>query len=315
MSFIEREFTITSEGYRLSGTLCLPDDNGRFPTVIMLHGSGPRDRNENMKEHPLNVFNQLAHYLADRGIASLRYDKRGSGKSAGDYYRTGLFDIVKDAVHGVDALKDSEACDPGRIFVLGHSEGCIVAPLVSLQRPEVAGLVLLGPFVENMESILIRQATHLQREFEGPPNLMGWVRRVLSRILGLTVAQQRKLLQRIKSSDEDMLRVRFVKIPAKTIRELIRLDAPSIFRQVTAPVLLIGGGKDLQCHPQDVHKIAELVQGPVEAHVIENLSHVLRLEPGQPTLRGTVKLLEKPVEPAVLALVANWLERESRTKR
>jgi pimeloyl-ACP methyl ester carboxylesterase len=315
MSFIEREVTITSEGHRLSGTVCLPRQNGRFPTVLMLHGSGPRDRNENMREHRLNVFNQLAHYLAGRGIASLRYDKRGSAKSSGDYYRTGLFDVVNDAVHWVDALKDYDACDPGKIFLLGHSEGCMVAPLVSLQRPEVAGLVLLGPFVEDMESILIRQATLLQREFEGPPNLQGIVRRILSRILGLTVAQQRKLLQRIKSSDKDMIRARFVKIPAKSIRELIRLDPPSIFRQVAIPMLLVGGGKDIQCHPEDVYKIAELASGPVEAHVIENLSHVLRLEKGQPTLRGTLELLEKPVEPGVLELVAAWLEKESQAKR
>lgn len=310
MKFLERQLTITSEGHHLSGTLCLPHENGRFPAVLMLHGSGPRDRDENMKGHPLNVFNQAAQYLAARGIASLRYDKRGSGKSTGDYYRTGLFDVVNDATHWVDALKENDACDPGKIFALGHSEGCITAPLVSLKRPDVAGLVLLGPFVENMEPILIRQATLLQREFEGPPNIMGLFRRLLSRILGLTVADKRKLIQRIKSSDKDMMRARFVKIPAKLIRELIRLDPPSIFRQVTAPMLLIGGEKDLQCNPQDVYRIAELAKGLVEAHVIDDLSHVLRLEKRDPTLRGTLKLLEKPVEPSVLAILATWLEKE-----
>lgn len=310
MSFIERELAIPSDGYQLSGTLCLPQETGRFPTVLMLHGSGPRDRDENMKGHPLNVFNQIAHYLASRGIASLRYDKRGSGKSSGDYYTTGLFDIVNDAIHWVDALQGFDGCDPGKIFVLGHSEGCIIAPQVSLERPKVAGLILLGPFVENMEPILIRQAALLQREFEGPRNLIGLLRRVLSRLMGLTVNDQRKLLQRIKLTDKDVLRARFVKIPAKSIRELIRLDPPSIFRRITVPVLLIGGEKDLQCDPNDVHRIAELVRGPAEDHVIDDLSHVLRREERTPTLRGTLELLDQPVEPIVLNLVATWLEKQ-----
>jgi pimeloyl-ACP methyl ester carboxylesterase len=95
------------------------------------------------------------------------------------------------------------------------------------------------------------------------------------------------------------------------IRELIRLDPPSIFRRVTVPVLLIGGEKDLQCDPNDVHRIAQLVKGPVNSHVIDDLSHVLRREERAPTLRGTFELLDQPVEPIVLNLVATWLEKRS----
>lgn len=60
---IEKEITIDSYGNRLSGTVCLPEGNGRFPLVLMLHGSGPLDRDENMKGQRLNVFNTIAHYL------------------------------------------------------------------------------------------------------------------------------------------------------------------------------------------------------------------------------------------------------------
>ncbi|MFQ5796961.1 MAG: alpha/beta hydrolase family protein [Candidatus Bipolaricaulia bacterium] len=86
---IEKEVTVNSGDVRLAGTLSLPSEEGSFPCVLMIHGSGPVDRDENVRQLKLfkvklNVFNTIAHYLAAKGIASLRYDKRGSGqRSAG----------------------------------------------------------------------------------------------------------------------------------------------------------------------------------------------------------------------------------------
>jgi pimeloyl-ACP methyl ester carboxylesterase len=307
---LEQEITIESSGNRLSGTLCLPGEQGSFPVVLMVHGSGPMDRDENMTAQKLNVFNALAHDLAARGIASLRYDKRGCGKSSGDYYTAGHFDLVSDAMHWVDALKEFDVCDSERIFILGHSEGCIIAPQVSLRRPAVAGLILLCPFVENMESILIRQAGQLQREIEGQPGLGRPFRKLLARITGLTVTRQQRLIRRLKTSQEATIKLGFQKIPARQIREMIHLDPPAIFREVTCPMLLIGGEKDLQCNPEDVRQIAGLVESPVETQVIEDLTHALRLDERPPTMLGIRDLLDKPVEPIVLERIAGWLTQQ-----
>ena len=165
---IENDITIDSYDNRLSGTACLPEDNRRFPLVLVVHGSGPVDRDENMKGQQLNVFNTIAHYLAREGIASLRYDKRGCGKSSGDYYAAGHSDLVNDAVSWFDALRQCDFVDTDRIFALGHSEGCIIAPQVSLKRPAVAGLILLCPFVDDMESILIKNRPYSSNETSRP---------------------------------------------------------------------------------------------------------------------------------------------------
>jgi len=307
---IERDITINSHGNSLSGTICLPEESARFPLVLMVHGTGPLDRDENMKEQHLNVFNTIAHCLAQGGIASLRYDKRGCGRSAGDYYTAGNSDLVHDAIHWFDALREYDFCDADRIFILGHSEGCIIAPQVSMERPAVAGLILLCPFVDNMESILIKQATQLQKEFEGSPGGSGLLRRILSRVMGMTVASQQKLIDRIKSSDTETLRVRGQKVPAKSLRELIRLDPCAIFSQVTCPMLLIGGEKDLQCDPADGGRIVEVAKSPVDAHVVKNLTHVLRLDERPASILGSAELANKPVEPIVLDLVAGWLKKQ-----
>lgn len=256
---VEKEFVITSNGHALSGTLCLPTDVGRYPTVLMVHGTGPNDRDENIPGQKLDVFNMIARTLAAHGVASLRYDKRGCGKSSGDYYVTGHFDLVGDAVSWIDALtQQSENCDPNRLFVLGHSEGCIIAPQVYAQRPRVAGLILLCPFVDDMENILVKQARQIEAEFASTPGVSGFFRKILGRVLGFSVASQLKLIQRLKTSEQAVFRSGLEKIPAKALRELLTLKPREIFAQVQCPLLLIGGEKDLQCDPADVGRIAEI---------------------------------------------------------
>lgn len=304
---LEHDITIDSDGISLSATVCLPEDKGRVPLVLMIHGTGPLDRDENMKGQRIDAFNTIARHLAPEGIASLRYDKRGCGHSSGDYYRAGHSDLVGDAVSSFDALRQFDFCDPDRIFVLGHSEGCVIAPQVSAKRPTVAGLILLCPFVDTVESILIKQAAQIQRDFDDLPGVNGLVRRLLSRMMGVTVAGQQHRIDKLKSSDAEMMRIGFQKIPAKSIRELTRLDPRAIFNRVTCPMLLIGGEKDIQCDPADVHRIADLAKGQVSAHVVQNLTHVLRCDARQPSVLSTGELLEKPMEPIVLALISAWL--------
>lgn len=307
---IENDISINSNGNRLSATVCLPEGESLVPSVLMIHGTGPLDRNENMKGQRMDVFNSIAHHLATAGIASLRYDKRGCGRSSGDYYRAGNSDLVDDAINCADVLGQFEFCDPSRLFVLGHSEGCIIAPQVSAKRPNVAGLILLCPFVDRIESILIKQATQIQREFDRLTGVRGWVRRLLARLMGMTVASQLKLIQRLKVSDADTMRTGFQKVPAKSFRELIRLEPSEIFGRVSCPVLVIGGEKDLQCDPADVHQIAGLAKGPATAHVVPNLTHVLRCDAGTPAFLSSGELLRKPLETVVLDLISAWLSEQ-----
>lgn len=142
----ETEITIDAGGNRLSGTYCAPGAAGQYPVVLMIHGSGPSDRDENLPGQNLNVFNTIAHYLAGIGIASLRYDKRGCGASTGDYYRTGHYDLVDDAICWFDALTHRGSTMGQQVFLLGHSEGAIIVPQVCLKRESAAGLILLCPF-------------------------------------------------------------------------------------------------------------------------------------------------------------------------
>ena len=242
-------------------------------------------------------------------IESLRYDKRGCGKSSGDYYSATHLTLVNDSIACFDFLKNSETCIANQIYVLGHSEGSIIAPQMSIKRSSIAGIILLCPFIQNMETILVMQARHIQEAIVSLKGINAVIYKVLLQLTGNPVALQRKLINKLKSSSEPTFRHWFTKIPAAQLRDLLKIAPQDIFRQVKCPTLLIGGEKDIQCDPADVGRIAELVRGTVNAHVIDNLTHILRTDEHTPSIFRYAELIKKPVEPAVIDLATQWLRQ------
>lgn len=303
----ELETRIHNGDVRLAGTLCLPDSAGRFPFVVFLHGSGPLDRDENMAGQRLDVFNALAHHLAANGVASLRYDKRGCGASTGNFREAGLTEFASDAEACVDAISRSELC--AQVFLLAHSEGCVLAPVLARKRPElVSAIGLLCPFMPPVERILLEQAKQIQRDLDAMPLVSRFFFRLAAFGLRDPVRGQQALIARIRASTSATLRVGLRPFPAKWLRELLAVEAQETFEGVVCPVLLVAGEKDVQCNPADVEQLRRLVAGPVTAYVVPDLTHVLRLDPGPPSLLGTHKLLKKPVAANVLELVCQWLK-------
>lgn len=304
----EHELSIDTGGHRLSGTVCLPAPLGRYPVVLMLHGSGPLDRDENMPGQRLDVFNTIAHRLAESGIASVRYDKRGCGKSTGVYASASHTDLIDDALAWVDQLANAPF-SAGSITLLGHSEGTIVAPRVAVERAEVRALVLLCPTVTDFETVLMRQAEQIAGELAHMPGLQGKLLRLYTRLTGSPSVRQRKLIARIRASTTPTLRVGLRTLEAAWLRELLELDLPPLLAAVTCPMLVVAAAKDIQCDPEDAQRIAAN-NALAEAHVIEDLTHILRRDTRPASLFGYRQLLAQPVDPQLLELIAGWLERQ-----
>lgn len=303
----EREVTIQSGEVALVGTLCTPYATGQFPAVLMVHGSGPLDRNENMKGQQLNIFNAIAHALAVHGIASLRYDKRGCSKSSGNFMNSGHSDFVQDAAQCLDYLAASESVYQDKLFILGHSEGCIIAPQVSLQRPSVVGLVLLCPFIERLESVLLRQAEQIEKEIDSLRGVAGVFYRTLFRIFGNPPALQQRLIRKVRETESAVVRFALFRQPAKWIREMLELDTDAIFASTRTPMLLIAGEKDLQCNPQDIFGIAETAQSQSETVLVEGMTHLLRVDENPATIMGAARLSGEPLESVVSERTIHWI--------
>ena len=140
----EEEVTYANKaaGNALAATLTIPPGKGPFPAVLLISGSGPHDRDENLFGHKL--FLVLSDFLTRRGIAVLRADKRGIGKSTGDYANATTADFVTDAEAGVAYLKTRAEVDPHKIGLIGHSEGGVVAPMVAARNSDVAFVVMMA---------------------------------------------------------------------------------------------------------------------------------------------------------------------------
>ena len=143
---------------RIAGTLTLPQGKGPFPAVLLIAGSGPSDRDEAVLGH--KPFLVLADHLTRRGLAVLRADKRGVGKTTGTFRGSGMKDYVSDALAGVAYLKGRTEVDPGKIGLIGHSEGGAVAPAVAVQTAAISYLVLLAaPGLSGYDLLVLQDGT------------------------------------------------------------------------------------------------------------------------------------------------------------
>ncbi|TVQ19892.1 MAG: alpha/beta hydrolase [Spirochaetaceae bacterium] len=300
----EHEVEFVSDGLRLSGSLALPAGQGPFPGVVFVAGSGEVDRNENHKKMQMNAFNELARTLADRGFASLRFDKRGVGRSEGKFLTAGFFDNVADAASALRFLQGRDEVDSERTFVIGHSEGALIASRLAGEAIVPAGVVLIAGTAQRGEDVLAWQAAEVVKHITG---FQGWLIRTLPID---PLKMQKKLLTKVASSTGDTMRVQLVvKLNAKWMREFIAYNPADDLARSHCPVLAMTGGNDIQVNPDDVAAMQPIVRGPFEGHVIPGLTHLLR--EGKPGTADYKRQLKSPLDHRLKSMVAEWLERHA----
>ncbi|AND38056.1 MULTISPECIES: alpha/beta hydrolase [Cytobacillus] len=304
----EREIDFKTD-VNLKGTVSLPKKSeGKFPLVVIFHGSGPVDRDGNAKVMQMNAYKLLAEFFASIGVAVLRYDKRGAGISGGDFYETGMWDLVNDGIAAVKAARELPEINPERIFLLGHSEGCSLIPPINRQA-DAAGIILLAGNADN-----VRKASELQaRLLEEEVNEMKGVNGVLLRALNVhktAVSKQKKVFDELMGSEKTVMKKGFTKINAKWAREHFQYNIKEDLAAITCPVLAITGKKDVQVNPDHVHLFAEKVNGRAESYNVPKMNHLLRDQEEEASI---VKLksiykgsLSKPLSAEMLNIIENW---------
>ena len=157
MTFDEYEVTIKSE-LTLLGTITKPKVGGKYAAVVIIAGSGEIGRDGTIVPLKLeaNIYKDLAHVIAGLGVVTLRFDKRGVGKSDGEFLKTGMWDLVSDIESTITYLKEQPFVNPENIILAGHSEGCMLATVVNARTP-VNGLILLTGAAESLEEASKRQ--------------------------------------------------------------------------------------------------------------------------------------------------------------
>lgn len=158
--YVEEEVTfVAPAGHRLAGTLTLPRVPGRHPAVVLVSGSGPQNRDEEIGIPGYRPFRVIADDLTRHRIAVLRYDDRGVGKSSGTYATATSADFAEDAEAAWRYLRGRLDIDGGRIGLLGHSEGGLIAAMVAARNPWVAFVIsMAGSAVNGYDVLLVQNA-------------------------------------------------------------------------------------------------------------------------------------------------------------
>jgi pimeloyl-ACP methyl ester carboxylesterase len=298
----EQEVRFKSGEIELAGTTALPDGQDPFPCVLLITGSGQVDRNENVKRMPINAFYDISHFLAQNGIASLRYDKRGVGQSQGDHWKTGFYDHAADALAALHYLKQQKTIQSQNVFLLGHSEGAMIVARLAGTGADVAGIILIAGPAQSGEAVLKWQAIKVTRGLRG---FNAW----LIKLFHIDVLKsQQKAINKIRQSNKDWYRQNlFVKVNARWFREFMAYNPADDMPRIVVPVLAVTGSKDIQVDPQDLERMAGLLKVPFERHVIKDMTHLLRTEKGEPSLSDYKKEVKRPVEPELLDIILRWL--------
>lgn len=240
-AFHELEVTVGNGKWALPGSLALPYGEGPFPALVLVHGSGPNDRDETIG--PNKPFRDLAWGMASQGIAVLRYDKRTKVHASQftpeiQAELTVQEETIQDALLAVRILRETERIDPQRIFVAGHSLGAYLAPRIGQQDPYLAGLIILSGPTRPLEDLVLDQVTYLS-------NLDGMLTDKEKADLATLQAQ----VDRVKApdlSDQVASTDLPLGIPPAYWLDLRGYQPAEVAQTLDMPLLVMQGGRDYQ---------------------------------------------------------------------
>jgi pimeloyl-ACP methyl ester carboxylesterase len=290
----EHPIDVWSGPTRLTGTVALPASSGPHPGALLLSGSGPLDRDSNTKRMRLDVSKTVAAGLLSQGIASLRYDKRGVGQSGGDYMSAGFDDETADARAALDALRANPGVDADRVIVIGHSAGATIAMRLATSSMPTAGLVFLAGAAMTGQQVMEWQSRRIAATLSRSRQARRFERR-----------QARNRAQ-LLGTTTDTTRLGWVRWNARWLREYMVYDPTDALAAIDRPVLAITGAKDIQVDSGDVARFGQIVTGPFDGDVPADLTHILRRDPGSPSLRAYRAQLRRPVDPWVVERITAW---------
>jgi len=304
----------------LAGTLTLPRAPGPFPAAVLLSDSGPHDRDESIVGH--RPFLVLADHLTRKGIAVLRFDKRGIGKSTGDYANATTEDFAGDAEAALAYLKTRKEIDPKKTGLIGHGEGGMIAPLVAAHSSDVAWIVLLAGPGLNGEDTLLLQSELILKTAGVDDDQIAKTREFNKQTYALvrqekdTATLQAKLSALVENSGMS------ASLPPAALQSQVRLMVSPWFRfsldydpvptlqKTMCPVLALNGEKDLQVAPKEnLAKIQKALQDggnkDFQTAELPGLNHLFQHSPtGSPTEYGAIL---ETMAPEALNAVSDWV--------
>ncbi len=308
---------------KLAGTLTVPHGAGPFPAAIMITGSGPENRDEEVFGH--KPFLIIADYLSSQGIAVLRMDDRGVGGSAGSSPQQTIDEMADDVLSGVDFLKARKEIDAKKIGVIGHSEGGIVGPIAASRSTDIAFVVMLAGTGVTGEQVMYLQAELISKGSGVPDAAIAQNRKLQEMIFNVVRAEPdpTKALDNVRaawtkehgSAPGETLESQVKAVLTPEIHSFAFRDPADALRKLKVPVLAMNGSRDVQVPPtQNLPAIAAALAagGNPDFQIVElpGLNHLFQTcRACTPAEYGT---LAETFSPKALGVMGEWLARHLR---
>jgi pimeloyl-ACP methyl ester carboxylesterase len=319
-------FENTTSHNQLAGTLSVPNSKGPFPAAVLIAGTGQNTRDEDVWGH--KVFAVLADALARKGIAVLRYDKRGVGGSTGDYDAATTVDFISDAQAAVTWLKAQSEVDANRVGVLGHSEGGIIAPAVAAADKSVVFVVMIaGPCIRG-DKLFVLQSAMTAKAYGAPDDYIARRKLFDQKLYNAIISapSESEALDQAKAFVAQAVVDKLVDSKeAETLaqdstrpweRYFLAYDPAPTLATLAMPVLVLNGSLDVQVPAKENLAAArKALEKNSNATVKElnGLNHLLQdAKTGAPSEYNDI---EETMSPVALGIITDWVSRRTSASR
>lgn len=320
-------------GISLAGTLTLPNKDGVFPVVILISGSGPQNRDEELLGH--KPFLILSDFLTKNGIAVLRYDDRGTAFSKGDFNTATSADFATDVESAITYLKTRNEINKRKIGLIGHSEGGIIAPMVAHKSKDVAFVVLLaGTGIQGDQILLLQQkligkASGVSEEdlkknelinrkifdIVNKSNSLEQLNIDLTNFIKQSLVNSPNTEKPQGMSDDDFVKLQVKQIANPWMQYFIKYNPAPTLEKVKCPVLAMNGEKDLQVPAKENLEAIKkaLTKGKnkkVTIKELPNLNHLFQeCKTGSPAEYADI---EQTFSPIALTEILKWIQTQTK---
>lgn len=306
---IKEERVKISNNIEIGATIAYKDKKEKRPFVLLIMGTGSLDRDGNGLGFKSNMYKELSDMFVDMGYVCIRYDKRGTHESTGNSKTSGLSDLVKDAANVIEYAKKLEYVDENKVVLCGHSEGSMIATLLT-KTEEPQGLILLGGAGMGLKEAMLYQnnlVVEQARKMKGP---LGWYLRTALKKVNVE-EQVSALYEKAEKSDKPRYFYRGALLSTKYMKEhnaLRSADYIELLKEYKGKVLAITGQADVQA---DYRALEELsyIDG-VTTYTPEQVNHVLRDVNGESNIMNVKKeykeSFKKSISPKIKSSIKNW---------
>ncbi len=313
----------------LAGTLTLPKKEGKFPVVVLISGSGPQDRNEELLGH--KPFLVISDYFSRNNIGVLRFDDRGVGQSKGTFSDATSADFATDVLSAVHYLKSRKEVDTSKIGLVGHSEGGIIAPMVAAKSDDVSYIVLLAGTGIRGDQLLLLQQELIGRAMGMSETQLEISKKLSTEVFAMIVnskasedlkkevnaymtTEVNKLsdaeLPMGMNRDEASIKAQVDQLTTPWMVYFMKHDPATVLERVKCPVLAVNGDKDLQVPSKEnlmaiKNSLKRFGNTKVTTIAFPGLNHLFQESvTGAPNEYGTI---EQTFAPVALKAVSDWI--------